>query len=255
MSASNVALTGIKTYTPSKSINKDANGYYEFVLGAVNSLNSCGEFYLKDGIEKFINDENFILARKLKNGYLHGELGHPKFLPGMDKTAYYNRNINVDIQNVSHHIKSVWTEDTNIDSGIRGRGNVVLLKGLVKPSGVHGKLLQEHIDNNDSNTAFSIRALTMNKNIAGVTYKTIVQIITWDWVLEPGIRQANKWHNLSTESIDYATFSIEELTVNTNEVYKELAVACEATEEAKDLLHEAVCNLKRNNAQDILYRW
>lgn len=254
MSANNLALTSIKTNSSNKSVKKDENGYYEFILGAVNSLNSCNEFYAKDGIEEFINNENYMLARKLKNGYLNGELGHPKFLPGMSREDYYSRNLNIDIQNVSHHIKSVWTQNTDIDSGVAGKGNIVLLKGMVKPSGVHGKILQEHIDNNDANTAFSIRALTMNKNVCGVTYKTIVQIITWDWVLEPGIKHANKWANLSTESTDYLKFNIEDLMDKSSKVYKELEMSLES-EDSKEIMKETVNKIKSYNRMDVLLKW
>ena len=254
MANNNLALTGIKTYSTNTSIRKDESGYYEFILGAVNSLNSCNEFYLKDGIEKFINDENYMLARKLKNGYLNGELGHPKYLPGMTQEAYYARNLNVDIQNVSHHIKSVWAQDTAIDSGVAGKGNIVLLKGMVKPSGINGKLLQEHIENNDANTAFSIRALTMNRPVGGITYKTIVQIITWDWVLEPGIKQANKWANISTESIDYIKFNIEDLMDKNSKIYKELEMSLES-EDSKEIMKETISNIKQNSRLDVLRKW
>ena len=254
MANNNLALTGIKTYSTNTSIRKDESGYYEFILGAVNSLNSCNEFYLKDGIEKFINDENYMLARKLKNGYLNGELGHPKYLPGMTQEAYYARNLNVDIQNVSHHIKSVWTQESSIHSGIIGKGNKLLMKGMVKPSGVHGKILQEHIDNNDANTAFSIRALTVNSNRAGVTYKSIVQIITWDWVLEPGIQQANKWANLTTESIDYMKFSLDDLTNKHSPIYKELEMSLEA-DSSKEIMKETIANVKAMSSFDIFRNW
>ena len=254
MSANNLALTSIKTTAPKSTIRKDEAGYYEFILGAVNSLNSCNEFYLPDGIEKFINDESYMLARKLKNGYLNGELGHPKFLPGMSREAYYSRNLNVDIQNVSHHIKSVWTQESSIDSGVLGKGNIVLLKGMVKPSGIHGKLLQEHIDNNDANTAFSIRALTVNNVRAGVTYKTLVQIITWDWVLEPGIKQANKWANISTESRDYLKFNINDLTDTSSPVYKQIAVTLES-EDSKEIMKETIAKIRTVNKFDIFRKW
>lgn len=250
----NLALTSIKTNNPNSSIRKDEAGYYEFILGAVNSLNSCNEFYVKDGIEKFLTDENYMLARKLKNGYLNGEVGHPKFLPGMTRESYYARNLNVDIQNVSHHIKSVWTQESNIPCGVIGKGNKLLMKGMVKPSGVHGKVLQEHIDNNDANTAFSIRALTVNTQRAGVTYKSIVQIITWDWVLEPGIQQANKWANLSTESVDYLRFSVDDLTNKSSPIYKELMVALES-EDSKQIMDETIYNIKRFNQYDIFRSW
>lgn len=251
---SNLALTSIKTHSRNSSIRKDEAGYYEFILGAVNSLNSCNEFYLKDGIEKFINDENYMLARKLKNGYLNGELGHPKFLPGMSREAYYSRNLNVDIQNVSHHIKSVWTQESDIDSGVIGKGNILLMKGMVKPSGVHGKILQDHIDNNDANTAFSIRALTVNTPRAGVTYKTIVQIITWDWVLEPGIKQANKWANLSTESVDLLKFKLDDLMDKSSPIYKEITLGLES-EDSKEIMRETISNIRAKNPYDIFKKW
>ena len=94
----------------------------------------------------------------------------------------------------------------------------------------------------------------MNRSVCGVVYKTIVQIITWDWVLEPGIKQANKWANLSTESIDYMKFNIDDLVNKSSKVYKEIEMALES-DDSKEMMKEIVSNIKSKQKYDILNRW
>jgi hypothetical protein len=133
----------------------------------------------------------------------------------MTTAQYYARNLRIDLENVSHTIKKLALRKTNIPCGLPGRGNQVAVDGWVKPSGVKGDGLQKELDDPDANVAFSIRCFTQNTNVNGVTEKEVMQIITWDWVLEPGIKSANKFDRLNdktiaVESLDILSFSAEE---------------------------------------------
>lgn len=185
------------------TLEKDDKGYYKVRLGAINSFNQSGDFYLADGVNDLVSKNGSVLKRRLDNGYLKGEAGHPKFIPGtMSKADFYSRNLRIELTNVSHHIREVILEPTDKDSGLLGGGKVVNIDGWVKPSGPLGDALLKDLEDPDINVAFSIRCFSKDAIINGVNIKKILQIVTWDWVLEPGIAKANKWSKIANESLD-----------------------------------------------------
>lgn len=184
-----------------KTLEKDSNGYYLICLGAINSFNKKGEFYLADGFENMLTDSNSTLATKLKEGCLNGEANHPSIGPNMTKADYLDRVLRVELNNVSHHIKGIYTKPTNIPCGISGKGNVIAIMGWVKPIGKLGETLRDALENPDQNVCFSVRSFTNDERIGGVTYKKFACIITWDWVVTPGIAIANKFDTLGMESM------------------------------------------------------
>jgi hypothetical protein len=214
-----IIFTAIKGYGDNRQLEKDANGYYRVTLGALNAFNASGDFYLAEGIKEFIENESHSLARRIKAGYLKGEAGHPVYETGMSKAEFFSRNQRIHQPLVSHHIREIILTPTDKPSGIPGISNLVLIEAWLKPSGTYGDALQKDLENPDCNVAFSIRSFTNDSVIGGTNIKKIVQIITWDWVVEPGIQLANKFSKLGTESIcleaiEYGSIDIEELSVN-----------------------------------------
>lgn len=202
--ANQIIFSSIRTYADNKVLEQDANGYYRVTLGALDAFNASGDFYLKDGITELIENESHSLARRLKAGYLKGEAGHPVFETGMTKAEFFSRNLRIHQPLVSHHIREIILTPTNQPSGLPGRGNVVLIEGWIKPSGIHGDALKKDLDNPECNVAFSIRSFTQDTVIGGVNIKKLAQIVTWDWVVEPGIQLANKFTKLSSEHLSDA---------------------------------------------------
>lgn len=184
-----------------KQLEKDDNGYYKICLGAINSFNSTRDFYLADGFEEMVKDINGPLGSKIANGNLMGEAGHPDYINGQTKEEFYKRILKIDLSNVSHHIREVFTKPTNIPSGIAGKGNVIAVYGWVKPIGKLGETLRDSLENPDQNTCFSIRSFTNDTVVGGINYKRFSAIITWDWVVSPGIRIANKFNTLTMENL------------------------------------------------------
>ena len=192
-----------KTFSPDKTLEKDANGYYKVLMGALNSYNNVGEFYVAEGIKEIMANKDSLVNKRLTAGYLVGEMGHPQFQPGMTKADYIHRIMQLDQKNTSHHIRSV--------EFVPGPNGMVKTVGWVKPAGPQGELLRESLDNPDRNTAFSLRAITADYIDKGRTMKKIMEFVTWDWVPMPGIEIANTWQTISTESIDIVEFSPREL--------------------------------------------
>ena len=211
MSANVLTFSAIKVYDQNKEVKQDENGYYYVTLGALNCFNSSGAYYVADGVKDLIENESNLFAKRLANGYLNGEMGHPSFIPGMSHNDFLIRNLKIEQSNISHHIRSVELIPTDEDSGLPGGGKIIKVMGWVKPAGEKGAFLKEALDNPDQNVAFSVRSLTNDKPVKGVIIKKIMQIVTWDWVVEPGIKCANKWSTMSMESADLMTINIADI--------------------------------------------
>ena len=191
-----------------KEIQKDADGYYKVRLGAFNVFNAKNAFYIGEGVKDLINNPNSIFYRRLKKGYLCGEMGHPSMKPGMSIQQFIYRTSIVDQENIAFHIKDVMLVETGDKVEQMGNyGNVIIVEGWIKPSGPKGKYLQEALDNPDRNVAFSVRSVSKDKIVNGVIIKQTTSIATWDWVVEPGISNANTFDmlnekNINTESVN-----------------------------------------------------
>jgi len=187
-----------------KEIVPDSDGYYELVIGGLNIFNSAGSYYtLKGAAELF--KENSILMRRLKTGFVKAEVGHPKRTAGMSMTEYKERVKSIDLHNVCAHIKEVSLVETkDIDNG--SSEYIWLMVGKVKPIEPHGNILKDALDNPDANVAFSIRSITQDDFINGVRVKTLSEVVTWDYVVEPGIYKATKWQTLGIESLELAEY-------------------------------------------------
>ncbi len=243
-----ISFTTIKSNSDNRVLEKDDKGYFYVTLGALNCFNSAGEFYTIKGVEDLFHNKSSVLMRRLKAGYLKGEVGHPKFQIGMTRNVFYARNMRIEETNTSHHVRDIVLEETTVDSGLGDGSKLILVKGWVKPSGVHGDALLKDLENPDVNVAFSVRSFTKNTVINGVTIKQIVQLITWDWVTEPGIKDANKWKVLGIESRDVMSMDITDIG-NGDDINECFNCSLESNDE-KDLVKELInnCNNNDNNS-------
>ena len=79
-------------------------------------------------------------------------------------------------------------------------------------------VLEASISNEEANTAFSVRGLNDAKEVAGMLYKEIHTIKTYDLVSRPGIRVAAKseWSNFSLESLGDIEISAQDKIIIMN---------------------------------------
>jgi len=182
------------------TLKYDADGYYPVVLGALNTFNSAGQYYpLGPAQGLFESSSSFM--RRVNGGNLRGECGHPRKQVGESDRDYAIRLNDVYEPNVSHHIRKVWLQSGQTDEVGRP---IVLIMGEVRPCGPRGPALKEALDNRFEDVCFSIRAFTFDQPICGVWHKQLRQVVTWDWVNEPGISAAHKWRAPTLESYDDA---------------------------------------------------
>lgn len=217
-----VTLATIKGEFDNRKTEVDKSGYHLLILGAVNVYNSAGEYYLGEGIEQILGGGDVVLSRRAKSGSLKGEQGHPKWLKGMTKDEFFARNATILESNTCAHFKNVYAEQTDIDSGFMGR-KVILIRGWVKGAGVGGVGLDRDLNNPEVNVAFSVRSFTKPGMLNGVKTKRIVQLVTWDHVLEPGIEYATKWKTIGIETREIGTMDYDDMfemgTENLNQCF------------------------------------
>lgn len=179
---------------------KDENGYYTIVLGGLNAYNNAGEYYVAEGVVEAFEDSSHFM-RRVNNGALYAELGHPKRAPGMSFDELYKRVLTIDERNVCAHISEVWLDyNYGKEHPELCNNDFVAIMGKVKPAGPHANTLQLSLENPKQNTAFSIRGLTENKNRNNRVERKLTQIITFDHVNEPGIKVACKAYTPGLES-------------------------------------------------------
>lgn len=173
-------------------LKPDENGYREITLGAFDCMASDGSAYypMSAHIKKLFS-ESGELQRRAKSERLRGEANHPQFIPGMSLDVYLDRLREIRNELVSHHIKSprlVVSKDAN------GK-KLVLVKGLVKPSGVHYAALERSLANREEDTCFSLRSIVGFHFEGGKRVNDVRELVTWDWVSEPGMDIASKYRS------------------------------------------------------------
>lgn len=213
-----IVFSYVRTGAENKQIKKDDKGYYFITLGAFNAYNRSGAFYLMDGVRDLVENKSSSLNRRIRDGYLKGEAGHPNYESGMSKVEFYERNLKIEQTRISHHIRDIVFTDTKTPCGMPGKGNIVLVQAWLKPDGPLGDALKKSLDDPEQNVAFSIRCFTKDEMVNGTVIKQVVQIVTWDWVLEPGMKMANKFDTLNLESLDFTPISLRSLREYNNEL-------------------------------------
>lgn len=203
------------------SINKkgklrcDPDGYYDVVLGAFNAFNSGGAYYpLENAPGQYKHQEalshfnpSHEFQRRIANGALYGEKGHPKFVPGMTKNQWISRILDIDEKNYSHHFKSVELETGDTAYKNKQDGSpMITVYGRIKPM---DQQFADSLENPHENTAFSIRSLTRDNYcpIRRCVVKSMAEIVTFDRVTEPGIYSATKYGTPSLESLSSTDFT------------------------------------------------
>ncbi|EJO2543926.1 hypothetical protein NRE35_004292 [Salmonella enterica] len=194
----NFEITVQRGFNGQGTIKRIDNNYCQVVLGALEYPNSVGAVYdLQSAVA--IIEKSQIFNRRMHQGFLRGELGHPVERECRDYNDFVRRIHTIDERNVSCHIRRVWIEPNY--TGPDGK-KIIAILGEVAPSGPHAAQLERKLNNPHENAAWSVRSLTNDRIIGGVKRKFFDSIITWDEVNEPGLAPANKFNAPSCESAD-----------------------------------------------------
>lgn len=171
-----------------KALRPDADGYYKVCVAVLGEKSRNGPMYDVDSIVKQINTDT-IFHKALVEGNLYGEWGHPPYDAPIER-------IDVIMEDrISHHIKRLFTGEPLSTGGIP-------IFAELKPSGKYGPLLEKSLLSKYENTAFSLRSLITQKYDSKLKcpYRTVIRLVTFDFVGMPGYLQASKWFSPATES-------------------------------------------------------
>lgn len=193
------------------NLKKDASGYFEIVLGALNAYNAAGWYYSYEHA-KALFENSAELMRRISTARLRGETGHPRFQPGMTQLQWFSRVNDIYEPNCCVHIKKVWL-DFEGHKDENGQP-IILIMGLVKASGANSLWLEKQFENPDEDVCFSIRSFTEDKILAGRKTKMLKKIVTWDTVNEPGMSDACKYKTPSLEALGLSTVNQADLEMS-----------------------------------------
>ncbi len=182
----------------------DSDGYYETIIGGLNIFNSAGQFYTLEGARSLFTGSGAFM-RRIQRGALRAEVGHPKMEPGMSMNDYIGRLMEIRETNTCGQFKEIWLDFDRPKA--LGEPNAVAIMGKVIPSGPFGPMLQKAFENGGENVCFSVRGTTNDYYERGVYTRELTNIITFDYVNEPGIHIAEKYKSPSLETYDEKTFT------------------------------------------------
>jgi hypothetical protein len=180
-------------------LKPDADGYYTMVVGALGVFNSAGQYYVWNEQVKALFDSSSAMQRRVADGSLRGEYGHPRPSPNMKPSDFLARVLDIFEPNVCCHFRKITLDFNNVRDA-KGQ-MVVAIVAEVKPSGPMGPALAASLANPSENVCYSIRSLTTDSIIGGGVQKLLRTIVTFDNVNEPGISVAKKWNAPSLEGL------------------------------------------------------
>jgi hypothetical protein len=181
-------------------IKPDKDGCYTQVIGGLNAYNSGGSFYeLEAGLQFFQAQSSF--QRKIGRGVLRAETGHPKKTPGMKEYEYGERILRIEETLVCGTWRKIWLSNADLRDE-QGR-RIVPIMGTIYPSGPYRDMLVHAFQSPGEQVCFSIRSFTNDIPRGDGTFiKKLLQIVTFDYVNEPGIWSAEKLLSPNLESWD-----------------------------------------------------
>lgn len=193
------------------NLKPDSEGYYELVLGGFETENAHKHYYSFEEQTKRLFESSSQFMRQIQAGNLWGEFGHPKREAGEKITDFLRRCIVVSESRYSHHIRKVSINERDVKDE-NGKAIVAVI-GEVKPLGPFGAMLKEILDTRSANCCFSVRAQTDDIIMPnGKERRSVKQIITWDYVGDPGVKTSTKFHAPKLESFydQYVDYSVVE---------------------------------------------
>lgn len=193
--------TVLKGTQKSGELKPDGNGYYTVVLGALGVQNSVGEEYVNTAKARSTFEQNSSLMRRISQGLLRGEWGHPDPSQYPNMMLFDKRVRTIKEDRISHHISAIWLEKVEY-MGM----NVLGILGKIRPSGPFGPALKDALENPNENVTFSGRYFSNISKEGGRIQREIHTVATWDFVSEPGIAQSSKYASPTLESFGEAIF-------------------------------------------------
>ena len=175
------------------AIRPDENGYYTIPLAVLGIPTDNHTYYDVDQFVNQITSPTSTLNKRLTDGKLYGEYGHPT-ISVLPEDKIIPRLLDIVEEKTSHHIRKLWTGDKLATGG-------VLIYGAIKPTGPYGTYLKDNFDDPCMNTSFSLRSIATGRQENGITRRKIKSLVTFDYVTGGGYNQAAKRFAPGVESM------------------------------------------------------
>lgn len=188
----------------SGTLKKNADGSYDFIVGALNMINGKNEYYEYDYAKKFF-DASADLVRMAKKKILRGEYGHPKQQVGQSEDDFITRLLMVEEKSVACFHQDIRLDHDNFRD-VNGKPFIGIVSKL-RPDGPYGDVLEKQINTKEMDVCFSIRCFSQPHRIGGRVIREMKHVVTFDYVTEPGIAYATKYNCPSLESRDNKVFT------------------------------------------------
>lgn len=224
-------------------VKPDSDGYFRLLIGALNVENSLGHVYVASQQAIALFDKSSLFQRRIKNGNLRGEWGHPKRQPGMKDEELIDRMFIVDEANTAVHYRAIEL-DMNFgkNNPFYNNPSMVGIMAELKPSGYKEQEARNMLMNKFENVCFSLRGFTDDVPNGYRIMRSIRQIMTFDMVCEPGVTSSTKWDssaikgqsNLAMESMD--DFEVSRMMME--EVIRRAQQSSLATEDSRSMMME-----------------
>lgn len=234
----------------------DSDGYHTVVLGGLNCYNSAGEYYTADRVIDMFRDSS-VFMRRVKNGSLFAEVGHPRREPGMTMSEFYARIIDILDTNICAHISEV---SLDLKFGMKNPDlkcpEMIAIMGKVKPAGPKAETMKLSLENRKQNTAFSVRGLTNNHERNGRIERELTRVVTFDHVVEPGIKGACKAFVPGLESfIETSSQEIVNERIFRETVERMIESGSVATESSREFYQDLAASLVGQNKTTGFKAW
>jgi hypothetical protein len=182
-------------------IKPDPDGYYTQCIGGLDIENAAGVTYASEKAKNLFL-ESSSLMRRIRDRALRGEVGHPRRGPEhANFDAWMHRLNDIFEPNVCVYWSEVsLDENYGRNNPYLNRPNMIGIMARYRPGGAHGHILEKDLADPMANVSFSIRAFSIPRTTMGKQFYDLQSIVTWDYVNEPGIAQAQKLLSATMES-------------------------------------------------------
>jgi len=184
--------TGKKGILPQNS-----DGSYTVVVGGLGIVHSNGEVHNPQRLRECLQ-ANSDLMRKVSEGALRGENGHPIRDPAMDRMAWFKRILTISDPRICVHFDDITIGKEPAKDRL-GQWVTPIIAN-VRPSGELGYVTEQELTDPKQNICFSIRALVTPMMVRGRQESYINTLVTYDKVNEGGAPVARKWSSPSLQS-------------------------------------------------------
>lgn len=183
----------------------DPGGLYYLVnSGGFNIQNRSGISYRFNEYLKECMREGSDLNRRVSEGQLQCELGHPPQYYWEWKDGRIIQTFITDVFQWIHRLRTIL--EPNVCGSVRkihwimtgGETDPVYNKIEVRPFGPHAQVLKDSLEDPDMNTAFSIRTVTKPQKL-GDRNREVDYFTGYDMVIEQGMLNACKYRTAGLE--------------------------------------------------------